>query len=111
MTFVGNFLLIRQITVFGIFGRKCVFPRSGPDPGKLRFPGSGPDRGKSTLSATMVGVVSTGTDPDFDEDLEILRKSGVPARKNLASWDPENRAFHTSIKPNFLARFPDFLGL
>ena len=46
------------------------------------FPGS-QIRGKSTHSATMVSVVSSSWDPDFDEDLEILTKSGVPGQKNL----------------------------
>ena len=58
-----------------------------PDPGfsgvqNRGFPGS-QIRGKSTLSATMVSVVSSSTDPDFGRFFQILTKSGVPGQKNL----------------------------
>ena len=58
-------------------------PESGVS-GVQIWPFSGSQiRGKSTLSATMVSVVSSSTDPDFGRFFQILTKSGVPGQKNL----------------------------
>jgi hypothetical protein len=85
-------------------------PGRGPESGVFGvrnrgFPGSG-IRGKSTLSATMVSVVSTSTDPDFEEDLEKIRKSGVPARKKRAPGTPKSSWFRGPRGPRIPT--PDF---
>lgn len=85
----------RNLAVFGVRNRG--------------FPGS-QIRGKSTLSATMVSVVSTSTDPDFGHFLEILRKSGVPARNFGAPGTPGIGRFRGPGDPGFRAQIWPFSG-
>ena len=136
ITFPGfwGFLGFLGFWVSGIWPFSGI-PREGPSSGQIRdlaeiwqIWGSGPGsrirvfgvqnpgfpgsqiRGKSTLSATMVSVVSTSRDPDFDEDLEILRKSGVPARKKRAPGTPKSGRFRGPGTPDSGAQIWQFSG-
>ena len=97
----GRFRVFRGLARSGVFRGGSQFrPDLGiwpdlPNLGFFRGPESGVSgvqiwpfsgsqiRGKSTLSATMVSVVSSSTDPDFGRFFQILTKSGVPGQKNL----------------------------
>jgi len=90
---------IRDLAGIGQIWGPARGPRIGvsgvqnrPDPGSQI-------RGKSTLSATMVSVVSTSTDPDFGRFLEKIRKIGVPGQKNPGPGDPGNGRFRGSRGP------------
>jgi hypothetical protein len=114
----------------GFPGRVPVPARSGPGPdpgpdpeisgfrgpdlagfGVQIWPVSGSGiRGKSTHSATMVSVVSSSTDPDFGEDLQILAKSGLPARISRDPRDPEIWRFRALGDPGSGPRNLGFPG-